>query len=408
MHAVDIVIPADMAVIFDNPILSHHNMNTKQNIVKERSGWVDALRITACAMVVLSHCCDHFTAAFDSNLQHFLIGSGIGSAVRPCVPLFVMMSGVLLLPIRNVAGIGHFYRKRVMRILIALVFWSLLLPVLCYAYFNGAGAETVNPAVDTSAYTSDGLINRLWSWIFNFNYDTTPLWYLYMLLGLYLAMPIVNAWLEQASRKDLKLVLSVWVMTLFIPYIKLIAPLCGYTGNYGNIDIWGGCDWNIYGTFYYMSGFMGYILLAHYMVKYPLSWSNRKLASVGSLMFAVGYAVTFGGYVLLQKCYPGNYAYLEIVWWFTGINVFLMTFPIFEVFRRMNIRPNRTLAYVAGLTFGIYLCHFFFVLVGFDLFNFANVNPALRIIINLIFSFSCAAALTAILKGFKPTSRFVS
>lgn len=379
-----------------------------QNFRNVRAGWVDVLRIAACAMVVLSHCCDHFTAAFDSNYQQFLIGTGIGSLVRPCVPLFVMMTGVLLLPMKKDVEIGRFYSKRVMRIFIALVFWSLLLPVLCYAYFNGAGVATVNPAVDTSAYTSDGLINRLWSWIFNFNYDTTPLWYLYMLLGLYLAMPIVNAWLEQASRKDLRIVLSIWGATLFIPYIKLLAPLCGYVGNYGNLDIWGGCDWNIYGTFYYMSGFMGYIILAHYMVKYPLSWSNRKLAAVGSLMFCSGYAVTFGGYVLLQKYFPGNYAYLEIVWWFTGINVFMMTVPVFEWFRRMKVHPNRTLTYLAGLTFGIYLCHFFFVMVGYDLFNFANVNPALRIAANLVFTFTCAAALTALLKTTKLTRRFVS
>lgn len=373
-----------------------------------REGWVDALRIVACAMVVLSHCCDHFTAAFDSNYTFFITGTAIGSLVRPCVPLFVMMTGVLLLPINNNVSLSGFYKKRVSRVLIALIFWSLLLPVVCYFYFNSAGGSSVNPAVDLTAYTQSGLINRLWSWIFNFNYDTTPLWYLYMLLGLYLAMPIVNSWLATASRKDLRTVLMVWGATLFIPIIKIVAPHCGYVGNYGNLDIWGGCDWNVYGTFYYMSGFMGYILLAYYMVKYPLSWSNRKLAVIGGLMFAAGLALTFGGYVWLQKYFPGNYAYLEIAWWFTGINVFVMTWPIFEWFRRSSIRPRKVLAYLAGLTFGIYLCHFFFVMVGYDLFNIASLPAVVRIVLNLIFTFSCAAILTALLKIWKVTRRFVS
>ncbi|MDE5567264.1 MAG: acyltransferase [Muribaculaceae bacterium] len=373
-----------------------------------REGWVDALRIVACAMVVLSHCCDHFTAAFDSNYSFFLTGTAIGSIVRPCVPLFVMMSGVLLLPINNNVSLSGFYKKRVSRVLIALIFWSLLLPVACYFYFNSVGGSSVNPAVDLTAYTRSGLVNRLWSWIFNFNYDTTPLWYLYMLLGLYLAMPIVNAWLATASRKDLRAVLIVWIATLFIPIIKIVAPLCGYAGNYGNLDIWGGCDWNVYGTFYYMSGFMGYILLAYYMVKYPLSWSNRKLAVIGSLMFAAGFVLTFGGYVLLQKYFPGNYSYLEIAWWFTGINVFIMTWPIFEWFRRSSIRPRKVLTYLAGLTFGIYLCHFFFVMVGYDLFNIASLPAVVRIALNLIFTFSCAAILAALLKSWKVTRKFVS
>lgn len=47
--------------------------------------------------------------------------------------------------------------------------------------------------------------------------------------------------------------------------------------NYSNmpedrIDL-GNCDWNIYGRFYYFSGFIGYLLLAYYLVKYPLNWS---------------------------------------------------------------------------------------------------------------------------------------
>lgn len=373
-----------------------------------RAGWIDALRVAACAMVVLSHCCDHFTAAFDADYAQFLTGTAIGSFMRPSVPLFVMMTGVLLLPLPVRVELGAFYRKRVGRIFWPLVFWSVLLPVVCYFYFTGPGAATVNPAVDTTAYTSAGLLNRLWSWIFNFNYDTTPLWYLYMLVGLYLAMPILSAWLRTASRRDMRTLLRLWGITLFIPYIKLLAPLCGYAGNYGNLDILGGCDWNVYGTFYYVSGFMGYILLAHYMVRFPCEWSGRRLAVVGGISFAVGYAVTFGGYVWLQQYFPGNYAYLEIVWWLAGINVFLMTWPIFEWFRRMKVRGSRLLTYVAGLTFGIYLCHFFFVLVGYDLFNIAALPATLRIVFNLIFAFSCAALLAALLRTNRLTHRFAS
>jgi hypothetical protein len=36
-----------------------------------------------------------------------------------------------------------------------------------------------------SAFTLEMTITKIWTFIFNFNYDTTPLWYLYMLVGLY-------------------------------------------------------------------------------------------------------------------------------------------------------------------------------------------------------------------------------
>ena len=75
---------------------------------RERIGWVDLLRVTACFLVVFSHRCDAFVAVFDSDRATFLQGTLAGSFVRACVPLFVMMSGVLLLPVRT--GTGAFDR----------------------------------------------------------------------------------------------------------------------------------------------------------------------------------------------------------------------------------------------------------------------------------------------------------
>lgn len=44
--------------------------------------------------------------------------------------------------------------------------------------------------------------------------------------------------------------------------------------------------------------------------------------------------ITSVGYIITQKYYPGNYAYLEIVWYFAGINVFMMTFPVFVIVQK--------------------------------------------------------------------------
>ena len=89
-----------------------------------------------------------------------------------------------------------------------------------------------------------------------------------MLVGLYFIIPIFHAWLERATRKDIKLFLSLWGISLFLPYIKMAAPALGYIGNRGNMDILGVCDWNAFGSFYYVSGFIGYLILAHYCLLY--------------------------------------------------------------------------------------------------------------------------------------------
>lgn len=249
-----------------------------ETTTKEHLGWIDLLRVLACFLVVLSHCCDPFVAQFDADRSAFLTGMFTGSTVRCCVPLFVMMTGVLLLPVQT--GMSAFYRKRIGRIALPLVFWSLALPALYCVYLN-CGGTTSNPQVVMEDHTLRATLTKLYTFVFNFNYDTTPLWYLYMLVGLYLIMPILSVWLQQASRRDLKFALWLWGATLVLPYIGMAAPMLGYAGNYGNPGILGVCDWNPYGTFYYVSGFAGYLVLAYYLVKYPPAWSWRRTLALG-------------------------------------------------------------------------------------------------------------------------------
>lgn len=370
-------------------------------------GWVDLLRVLACFMVVFSHSCDAFVAQFDADRASFLTGVFGGSLMRASVPLFVMMTGVLLLPVGQGYDLVSFYRKRIGRILPPLVFWSVALPLLMYAYFNYINPSTCNPQVAVDSYTVQQLVQRIYTFVFNFNFDTTPLWYLYMLIGLYLLMPVLNAWLVQASQRELKVVLGLWVVSLFLPYLKMLAPVLGYQGNYGNMELLGMCDWNIYGTFYYFSGFVGYLVLAYYLKQYPLQWSWSKMLAIMIPLFVAGYAITAGGYILTQEHFPGNYAYLEIVWYFNGINVFMMTLPLFAIVQKMAVRSRRWLSRLASLAFGIYLCHFVFVFVCYDLYDMAMLPYWVRIPCIAVTTFAIATLVAWLMSRAAFTARFV-
>ena len=375
---------------------------------KENIGWIDMLRVVACLLVVFSHCCDPFVAHFHANREMFLTGVFCGSLVRPCVPLFAMMTAVLLLPIKPGTTVNQFYSKRIGRIIKPLIFWSIALPLMAFFYFTVASPDTANPQLSVSDYTQSTLIGRLYTFIFNFNFDTTPLWYLYMLIGLYIIMPIISSWLTQASRKEIKTVLYIWGVTLVLPYIKMVAPVLGYTGNYGHMGLFGECDWNVYGSFYYISGFIGYLILAYYLKKYPLDWSWKKMATICLPMFIAGYTVTSVGYVVTNEYFPGNYAYLEILWYFTGINVFMMTFPVFVAIQKLDTAPRKWLSKAAGLTFGVYLCHFTFTFLSYDLYD----TPALPYIVRILLAAATTATISALLvwvmSKFRLTRIFVS
>ncbi len=372
---------------------------------KEHIGWVDSLRVLACFLVVFSHCCDPFIAQFNNDYDTFLTGAILGSLVRCCVPIFVMMTGVLLLPIRM--DMGTFYRKRIKRIAIPLVFWSIVLPVAYYLYLNTPGVSSASPCIDMANFTGDKLWHKLYTFIFNFTYETTPLWYLYMLVGLYLIMPILGAWLSQATRKEIKLFLYIWGFTLFLPYIKMAAPALGFMGNYGHMGLYGECDWNIFGTFYYVSGFVGYLVLANYLTRFPLDWSWSKLLSITVPMFIIGGVATAYGYITTQDYFPGNYAYLEIIWYFSGINVFMMTFPVFVIVQKLPVKPSATLNSWASLTFGIYLCHFVIVQMCYDFYDSFNLPTVLHIVCMAITAFLISASIVWAMQRYRLTRRLI-
>lgn len=375
---------------------------------KENVGWIDLLRVVACLLVVFSHSCDPFVAHFDTNREMFVTGVFAGSFVRPCVPLFAMMTAVLLLPIRPGTTVNEFYKKRIGRIIKPLVFWSLALPLMAFCYFTVISPNTTNPQLSVADYTTATLVQRLYTFLFNFNFDTTPLWYLYMLIGLYLIMPIISSWLAQSSQKEIKTVLYIWGATLFLPYIKMVAPMLGYAGNYGHTGLLGECDWNVYGTFYYVSGFIGYLILAYYLKRYPLDWSWKKMALICLPMFAVGYTVTSVGYIITNNYFPGNYAYLEILWYFTGINVFMMTFPIFVAVQKLNVKSRKWLSQAAKLTFGVYLCHFTFTFLSYDLYNVSSLPYVIRILLAAVTTAAISFLLVWVLSRFRLTKVFVS
>lgn len=97
-------------------------------VAKEHIVWLDVVRFAAMFTVVCCHCADPFNFyAGDptADLESIKFwGAAWGAALRPCVPLFVMITGALLLPVKDQAG--PFYRKRISRVLWPFLIWSVL------------------------------------------------------------------------------------------------------------------------------------------------------------------------------------------------------------------------------------------------------------------------------------------
>lgn len=72
-------------------------MSQKTHLIQpSRIVWVDVLRFIAIFMVICIHCSDPFNVSAEarSNPEFNFWGSLYGSFLRPCVPLFVMITGL--------------------------------------------------------------------------------------------------------------------------------------------------------------------------------------------------------------------------------------------------------------------------------------------------------------------------
>lgn len=89
-------------------------------MTQQKHQYITVLRTLACFAVILLHYSGSYTYRF--GVPTFNHGILVFTLTVFCVPIFVMVSGALLL--QKSIPIGEFYKKRTLRILLPFLFWS--------------------------------------------------------------------------------------------------------------------------------------------------------------------------------------------------------------------------------------------------------------------------------------------
>lgn len=379
----------------------------QNSISDNRIVWLDVIRCVAMIMVIGVHCIDPFyispTMRAIPEYTHW--AAIYGSLLRPSVPLFVMMTGLLLLPVKK-QPLGKFYKKRIYRVLFPFLIWSVLYSM--FPWVTGVLGLPKEIIGDFFCYTqgqeSQSLIDSLKDVAmipFNFSHKENHMWYIYLLIGLYLYMPFFSAWIENADRKTKRAFLLIWIISLFIPYLKKYVANClfersGY--------VFGTDTWNEFGLFYYFAGFNGYLLLGHY-VKKGNDWSLMKTFILCILMFAVGYYITYTGFSTTASNPNATETEMELFFTFCSPNVLLMTLATFLLLQKVVITNSTVIKVLANMTqcgFGIYMVHYFVVGPFFLLIGPSSLPIPLQVPLMAICIFLCSWAFTALIYKLMP------
>lgn len=353
--------------------MNNDNLNST---VPKRIVWADLLRFVAIMMVICIHCTDPFNVSPEarSNPEYNLWGSIYGAFLRPCVPLFVMLTGMLLLPIQQ--DMGQFYKKRMMRVIVPFLIWSLLynlFPLLTgiMGWDSSILTKMFAYAGENPSQSWESSLHNIYMIPFNFNIYTIPLWYIYILIGLYLFIPFFSAWLKQATDKQMKVFLFIWGITLFLPYCN------EYISNY----ILGTCAWNNFGTLYYFAGFNGYLLLGYYLnVNNKLTIGKTIILSV--ILFVIGYVITYIGFRDMTSKSNISEEQMELFFLYCTPNVLLMTVAVFILVQKTQIRSPFITSMLSNITkcgLGIYMIHYFIVGIGYLIIEKINLPIAFQI-----------------------------
>lgn len=316
----------------------------------KRVVFLDYLRALACLTVIIVHSCEFFYIGAENPLTVSLANlhwaNLIDSLFRPSVPLFVMASSYLLFPLRD--DTATFFKRRFTRVAIPFILWLVIYAVV--PQYGGSWAD-----IDLGANLKGILLN--------FSGIAGHLWFVYMLLGVYLLMPIISPWIKSISKREEEIFIGVWSLTTLIPFLRYL----------GQAELYGEAIWNEFSLFYYISGYIGYVVIGHYIRTY-IDWSWRKTLTFALPLFVVGYAITAGWFHWFATSEVGANAEgwilgdmnalrdVEASWRFCTPGVAMMSVALFVCFKKITCDKGwfyRLMADISRLSYGMYLMHIF-------------------------------------------------
>lgn len=211
-------------------------------VKKERIFYYDLLRAFAIIAVIICHV-DHFFGPLTSTTQ-IIAQMTFHDIGRIGVPIFLMISGALLLN-RNYPDLGQFLKKRFTRIIYPFIFWIILiLAQLYHLNYNSA---------------------FLWKVFIG---EPSITWYFWVLIGIYLFIPVLNTFIKEYGEKGCEYFLTIWLITMILK-------------TFNSYPLWANFDLSMF------AGYIGYPILGYYLANKKFNLSDGKVCISGLLMLLV-------------------------------------------------------------------------------------------------------------------------
>jgi surface polysaccharide O-acyltransferase-like enzyme len=334
----------------------------------------DVLTIIACFAVVFLHC--NNTVYNVSNTTEWKISLFNQSIALWCVPVFFMMTGANLLGYRSKYSTKEYFKKRILRTLIPLLFWSTIQMI-------------------RGLITGSLVIGSIQDFINIFTQGTAEptYWFFYSLFAVYLIIPIISAIDLIKHRQTLWYLFSLcFIGVAVIPLLKEFAGIM--------------INGSLFANF---AGHLGYVILGYLLSTTTITKHRRYLIYFLGVLSSA--SIFFGSYylnIILNHGPELNKLFMT----FSSLSNYMMSVAVFVFICSINwaVIINQSsaalISKIAQLSFGIYLVHKLVLYAANYLFDF-DERKVLYKTLGAIVLYLSSAIIVAILKKIKYVQKII-
>lgn len=288
----------------------------------DRRSDFDFLRVMAMLAVVGIHCVMPIIMLKLPSDDNWIAADFIDNYLRWSVPVFIMLSGALLIRPQTFSRMKEFYRRRTSRILIPLIAWPVL-----YGLWSVTALGTDAPlSAFLQAFAAGSPIGG------------PHLYFLFIIVGLYALAPLISLYAGSVSSNVFRRT-SLVLLAAASAWLLIQVQVLGRTDEYTMLT------WSL--------PFIGYFMLGHSLSEVQTSRRQQVLLLVGFILFGL-----FNVIASVYTRYEGNMFYQNYISpTIIGLSVcaFLGGKALYGKLRTAWL--DRLLAHLARISLGVYLIH---------------------------------------------------
>ncbi|MDF7639846.1 acyltransferase family protein [Lactobacillus sp. ESL0791] len=311
----------------------------------KRIYYLDFLRIIATFAIIIIHVSSQ--RPYYSQPVHSFTWQSLNfwsSIMRWGVPIFVMISGVLFLDPKRPISTKKLFTKNIWRIVCATIFWHFFYACYTFLFENHSYATLIRLLIKGYSH----------------------LWFLHMIIGLYLLVPLLRKITENTKLTQYFLLLAAIFAVILPTFFSIYKSLLRFHTFSPAARVIINSLSTLFSSMYvkFVLGFTGYFVAGYYFSQAKLSKNWIRCIYI---MGILGLFITFFGTNSLSLHFNARvlplYDYMSINVAATAIAIFVFIKNCGQKSNAHfhNKRNETWLTALSNLTFGIYLVHFLFI-----------------------------------------------